>query len=389
MNNYFIQKAMLLLSIMMLSACSGSTSNNTELTELQNILVDTQTLNTNMSNATLTSQGMCNDLLSINASSKTLLLRMEAYTATITAAPIDAQSLQTLDDISAELVKVADSSTALSLVITELNNTTEILQITAGLEAMLRLSSDIGKMADRILEMSGKILIMADNIGLMADRIIVTQQIQSDNLALTQASILATQTNSISLFKVVSSSVFNPDLDAETLDGNTLASDITATVLTETNMAAEWANIATNVNTLKLQIETTYTAMKTSAASNTSYVDVNTYPSLSNMSAMIELVATATQGQVLNTNDLSATTTDNDLSSSMGSILEVSSDIGVMANHILEMADLILVMADNIGLVADQIVVSQQSQSTNYAATLTSVEASQLVVINIITTRNL
>ncbi|MBK1704031.1 hypothetical protein [Halochromatium glycolicum] len=42
-------------------------------------------------------------------------------------------------------------------------------------ETVLRLSADIGTMADRIGE-------MADRIGQMADRILETQRIQSDNL---------------------------------------------------------------------------------------------------------------------------------------------------------------------------------------------------------------
>jgi len=61
--------------------------------------------------------------------------------------------------------------------------------------AMLRLSDDIGLMADRILEMADKILIMADDIGDMADRILETQRIQGENVRLTEANILKTQDN--------------------------------------------------------------------------------------------------------------------------------------------------------------------------------------------------
>lgn len=56
---------------------------------------------------------------------------------------------------------------------------------------VLRLSDDIGVMADRIL-------VMADNIGIMADRIVTTQEIQSANLnasmGLIQMSMGMTQT---------------------------------------------------------------------------------------------------------------------------------------------------------------------------------------------------
>ena len=77
------------------------------------------------------------------------------------------------------------------------------------------------------------------------------------------------------------------------------------------------------------------------------------------------------------------------ISNGLTAMLRQADDIGTMADRILEMADLILVMADNIGLTADQIIATQQLQSTNYAATLTSVEATQGIAISIITVNSL
>jgi len=51
------------------------------------------------------------------------------------------------------------------------------------IHAMLRLSDDIGIMADRILFTEEQIGIMADRIGEMADRILETQRIQNENIA--------------------------------------------------------------------------------------------------------------------------------------------------------------------------------------------------------------
>jgi len=65
----------------------------------------------------------------------------------------------------------------------------------AYVEAMLKLSDDILEMADKIGEMADRILVIADDIGDMADRILVTQEIQSENLALTQSNILEAQKN--------------------------------------------------------------------------------------------------------------------------------------------------------------------------------------------------
>lgn len=53
----------------------------------------------------------------------------------------------------------------------------------------LRLSDDIGQMAEHIGEMADRIGQMADRIGVMADRILATQRIQSENMEASQESI--------------------------------------------------------------------------------------------------------------------------------------------------------------------------------------------------------
>lgn len=264
-----------------------------------------------------------------------------------------------------------------------------MLSISSGISAMLRLSSDIGIMADRILEMSDKILVMADNIGVMADRIIITQQLQSENLALTQATILATQNNSIALVSVSNTSAYNADFNSQTLTGNILAGDITATFLTTFNMASQWSAIATDVDSLKAQIEATHQVITTASTTNTMYIDVDNYTALADMNIMLNSIAIAAEGLALATEGMSPLTGDVTLNDSMGSILQLSTDIGIMADRILEMADLILAMADNIGMTADQIIATQQLQSSNYAATLASVEATQGIAITIIAVNSL
>jgi hypothetical protein len=72
------------------------------------------------------------------------------------------------------------------------------------------------------------------------------------------------------------------------------------------------------------------------------------------------------------------------LLNAMDSMLSLSSDIGKLSNNILEMADQILLMADNIGIAADQILLTQELQSTNIAATQASVLSAQQLALNII-----
>lgn len=380
-----IKKASQLLGLLTLGVIANAANASVLSTDLQNLLVEAKTINAEIEGTALTSENMCSDLLSINKSSEAFIANIESVSASLSSPlSIDADSLQAMDDLSAEFVSMSSNGTALSLDLTALNTTTDILAISNGMSAMLRLADDIGTMADRILEMSDKILVMADNIGLMADRIIITQQIQSDNLALTQSSMLSTQTNSIALVSVVDSSTYNNDFDTQTSTGNYLSFDIAATFLTQWNMARQWADIATDIDALKAQVETSYADIKNASEGNTVYADVDSYTALADMSIMMSSVAIATQGLALATEGLSYTTSDSTLDGSMGSILQLSADIGVMADRILEMGDLILAMSDNIGLAADQIIATQTLQSTNYAATLGSVEATQSIAISII-----
>lgn len=391
MKNSIMQKTTAWLSLMLLSVLFNTALAASPLSsDLQNLLSEAQATDAQLAAITLTDNNMCSELLSAHQSVDALINNIESVNAGLnTAISIDNDSLQALDDLSTVLVSMANSSTALSLDLSLLNSTTDMFAISNGLTAMLRLADDIGTMADRILEMSDKILLMADNIGLMADRIIITQQIQSDNLALTQASILATQQNSISLVSVASTSTYEVDFNSQTLTGNILAADISTTALTTFSMARKWADLATETDALMAQVKATHETITAASESNTVTIDADSYTALVDMSIMVNAIGTATQGLALVTESLSPFTRDATLSDSMVSVLQLTADIGVMADRILEMADLILAMADNIGLTADQIIATQQLQSTNYAATLASVEATQEIAISIIAVNSL
>ena len=108
-------------------------------------------------------------------------------------------SLQTLATVTASL---AQQVVVLSNEVVALAPLTLLTSLEASLYSMLRLSDDIGTMADRILEMADKILVMADNIGLMADRILATQLIQNSNIELVVAATLQTQQNTLTLFSM-------------------------------------------------------------------------------------------------------------------------------------------------------------------------------------------
>ncbi|VAW97252.1 hypothetical protein MNBD_GAMMA22-2260 [hydrothermal vent metagenome] len=108
-------------------------------------------------------------------------------------------SFQTLSTVSSS---IAIATIGLTVQLAEIASSTSTSSLDSSLTTLLRLSDDIGLMANRILEMANKILVMADNIGLMADRIIATQIIQSDNLKLIVDATLQTQTNTIEVIKL-------------------------------------------------------------------------------------------------------------------------------------------------------------------------------------------
>jgi len=92
---------------------------------------------------------------------------------------------------SASLLKVSQNLVSLSTQLLANPSTTNAEYVSA----MLRLSDDIGEMAERIGEMADRIVATELQIGIMADRILETQELQNTNVALTQANILKAQQN--------------------------------------------------------------------------------------------------------------------------------------------------------------------------------------------------
>jgi hypothetical protein len=254
---------------------------------------------------------------------------------------------------------------------------------------MLQLSDDIGTMADRIGEMADKILTMSDNIGLMADRIIATQQLQNQNVALTTQSILQTQSNALAVVKVVEDSSYQLSLASLITNGNLLAARMTAVVLNPATMSSQLATVAQDVRSFLTQVQGVDGVISADAARNTMTVSADALVQLTNLSLMLTALATAVDGYVIAIDGLKAITSDPTLYASLKSMLQLSADIGVMANRILEMADLILAMADNIGLQANQILATQAAMNTNVATTQASILGAQTLAVGVIAARGL
>ncbi len=130
---------------------------------------------------------------------RTLSLAMTAYeqqvallangirlTLDVVQQPEYAQLLDDSTKLTQQLVAMSDDLVSLAAQMQQsgaeqYQNTFETL-----IRTTLRLSDDIGIMADRILFTEEQIGIMADRIGEMADRILETQRIQNENIARVQ-----------------------------------------------------------------------------------------------------------------------------------------------------------------------------------------------------------
>ena len=176
--------------------------------DLDQLLVNGNNLISTMTSVTLTPLTMASQLSGLETSVQTYLDSVGSVYRTVSSstdntvmslAPEMLVSLQTLATISSSLSQALG---ALGSQMAILAPSTALTTLDTSLASMLRLSDDIGVMADRILEMSDQILIMADNIGLMADRILATQVIQGDNLKVIVDASLETQKNILMLFSM-------------------------------------------------------------------------------------------------------------------------------------------------------------------------------------------
>lgn len=179
-------------------------------TDLNALVTQGNTLVSQMSQITLTSTTMSTSLATFETSVVAYLTAVGSVFKTVQGAvgtttfSVTSDMLNALQNLAAIQATLGSGLLDLSRVIVTLSSSTTITTLQSSLAAMLRLSDDIGVMADRILEMADKILIMANNIGLMADRILATQVIQSDNLKVVIDAILQTQQNTILLIALIS-----------------------------------------------------------------------------------------------------------------------------------------------------------------------------------------
>lgn len=382
--NNFIGTAAVLILFMGMPAAAALKE------DLQGLLLQSQALESELSTLELNASSVCAPLVQANQKARDMVNAIAAVDESLSAPlQIDADTLNALEDLSTTTLSLANEALRLSIGLQQLDNAASVLTLKDGITSMLQLSDDIGTMADRIGEMADKILVMADNIDIMADRIIATQEIQSQNMTSSTETLLQTQTNALTLVSVIETSTRELDYNTLISDGMELSSRMHSVTFCPCTMKQQLQSVADDVESFREEVTALSNSIKNDMANGTFYVDGSSIMQLYDLSTMLTFLATAVDGYVVSIEGLEPSTETVTLKDSLKSMLQLSADIGIMADRIGEMGDTILLMADNIGMVSNSFITTQQFQSANLFATQNSVLAAQQMAIAIIVSRGL
>jgi hypothetical protein len=361
-------------------ALSAATPN----ASLENLAAELEALELQLSAVQISPDAVCAPLMQANEAVRSAADAVTAVDENLTA-PLqaDAATFDTLDALVGTGLALSNEALRLSLDVQQLDGAASPLTIKDGITSMLQLSSDIGTMADRIGEMADRILVMSDNIDLMADRILETQELQSQNLVATTQTLLQTQENMLILVSVIETQSREWQYDALLSDGMDLYYRMQSVMFSPWSMSFQLRDVAGDVRDFREQVSAVSGDLNSDALAGTLYVDTDSMMQLYELSTMLTFVATAVDGYVIAIEGLQSMTSTPTLRDSMQSMLQLSGDIGLMADRIGDMADTILVMSDNIGMAADDIVAMQRFQSANLMAVQESVLGVQQMVIAI------
>lgn len=354
-------------------------------TDLQSLSAGLNTINVQLSTLDPTAGGNCGELGTLNTSLEDYIASLDTVTAGLsTPITLTDTDLASLNELSALALTLSGEAVRLSWQLRNIEGFHAVFEYRAALSAMLRLSDDIGTMANRILEMADRILAMADNIGEMADRILITQQLQNANVSLVQAAILTTQQNMVALSDSLSTIAYNLTLGQLKGETGALSDQFGGTTLTADNMAGRLALLEANTAVvLNVTVQLYTTAMLNSQGAS-HYVDGDTLALLGDLSYLHKALALSLANYAAAIDALAPFTDNIVLRDATASMLRLTRDIGIMSDRMVEMGDKIIVMADNIGVMAGRIVETQNIQQTNIELTQASLLTGQGLMFTVI-----
>lgn len=356
-------------------------------TDLQSLATQGAVLRSSLASISVSQGTTCTQLGTLNTSVESYLASMQAvYNQLTVPLTLTTDELTSLDDLSAVARDMASDSVRIALELKTLDGVANLFEYRAALSAMLRLSDDIGTMANRILEMADRILAMADNIGLMADRILATQRLQSANMALIQASLLTTQQNMIALSGSLSTIGYNLSLGLLVNDTNLQVAEMNGITLDTSNMATQLSYLQTKTSLLMARNVALYDLMLQDSQRLSHYIDGDTLSRLADLSVAQQQLALMVERYAATINQLAPLTQTPILSDATRSMLRLTADVATMSKRIVEMNDKIIVMADNIGIMSGRIVETETIQQANIELTQQSILTAQNATISVIKT---
>lgn len=375
--------AALALALSTLAPDAGATTS----TDLAGLVTRLQALDASVTVAAFSPPETCLDVGSLSTSVRDYVAAAEQVSARLSSPTHPtAADLDNLAQLGALSLHLALEAKLLSAQMRSVGGTYDLFEIRSGLVAMLQLSRDIGTMADRILEMGDRILAMADNIGAMADRILATQRIQSANLAATQAALLVTQQNMVTLTASVSTIGYNVTLGLVKSDGLGLSQQLRGLTLTSGNMGVQLGALAAITDGAMSRAVNLYGQVSQASQGATHEINGDTLTLIADLAPVHASLAASLEALSHAVQALAPSTDRAVLGDATRALLQLIKDVGVMSNRIVEMNDKIIVMADNLGAMSGRVVETQNLQQANLLLTQGSLRSAQRVTLSVIQT---
>ena len=161
------------------------------------------------------------------------------------------------------------------------------------------------------------------------------------------------------------------DLQELSAENSTIHAELSSFTFNQTGACMELGAINNNIEASIVQMEN---LTETMTSFSVTEADLNALESLSETVKAMGVESIRLSNEL---NDIENVAALFEYRAGISAMLQLSNDIGQMADRILEMADRILVMADNIGIMADRILITQQIQNSNIALTQASILTTQ------------
>jgi hypothetical protein len=172
--------------------------------------------------------------------------------------------------------------------------------------------------------------------------------------------------------QALDSTTLTTELQTLTVQGNSLLAATSTTTLIPLTAASQMDALVVSYNDYLASVQATYDMVLLNSSTSMVVTDdlLQAFQSLTATQAGLATASTVLAGQLV-------PLADGTMSNSFYAMLQLSNDIGAMADRIGEMADRILLMADNIGLMADRILATQLIQSANLGMTYDAILETQ------------